>query len=51
MTNRFDRRAFLGGAGMAAITITMPGIALAQGFPARPVTVVIMYAAGAAPMC
>lgn len=46
MTNRFDRRAFLGGAGMAAITITMPGIALAQGFPARPVTVVIMYAAG-----
>lgn len=46
MSNGFDRRTFLGGAGMAAITITMPGIALAQSFPTRPVTVVIMYAAG-----
>ncbi|SDX29201.1 tripartite tricarboxylate transporter substrate binding protein [Roseicitreum antarcticum] len=46
MSNGFDRRTFLGGAGMAAITITMPGVARAQSYPARPVTVVIMYAAG-----
>lgn len=46
MTNGFDRRTFIGGAGMAAITLTIPGIALGQTYPARPVTVVIMYAAG-----
>ncbi|MDH3281095.1 MAG: tripartite tricarboxylate transporter substrate binding protein [Gammaproteobacteria bacterium] len=46
MTNGMDRRAFLAGAGLGAITITMPGMALAQRFPVRPVTVVIMYAAG-----
>ena len=46
MKNGFDRRAFLGGAGMATLSITLPGIAAAQSYPARPITVVIMYAAG-----
>ncbi|MDA0706379.1 MAG: tripartite tricarboxylate transporter substrate binding protein [Proteobacteria bacterium] len=46
MTDGMDRRAFLAGAGLGAITITMPAMAQAQRFPVRPVTVVIMYAAG-----
>ncbi|HMB48696.1 MAG TPA: tripartite tricarboxylate transporter substrate binding protein [Afifellaceae bacterium] len=44
-----ERRAFLGGtaASMAAMTITIPaGDALAAGYPERPVTLVVMYAAG-----
>ncbi|QPM90470.1 Bug family tripartite tricarboxylate transporter substrate binding protein [Pseudooceanicola algae] len=32
--------------GLAAMAITMPGMALAQNFPRRPVTLVVMYAAG-----
>lgn len=46
MKDGFNRRTFLGGAGMATLSITMPGIATAQSYPARPITVVIMYAAG-----
>jgi len=46
MKDGFNRRTFLGAAGMATLSITMPGIALAQSYPARPITVVIMYAAG-----
>ena len=45
-----DRRGFLSGAaavaGTAALQITMPGKAYAQSYPARPITVVVMYAAG-----
>jgi tripartite-type tricarboxylate transporter receptor subunit TctC len=45
-----NRRGFLAGTaatfGMAALQITMPGRALAQTYPARPVTLVVMYAAG-----
>ena len=43
------RRTFLSGtaAGMAAMTITIPGgSALAAGYPERPITLVVMYAAG-----
>ena len=46
MTIGMDRRAFLASAGLGAITITIPNTVLAQRFPVRPVTVVIMYAAG-----
>lgn len=42
-----DRRGFLAAtAGMVALQITMPGKALAQGYPARPISVVVMYGAG-----
>lgn len=43
-----SRRGFLAGtaAGMAAMQITIPGAALAQSFPTRPINVVVMYAAG-----
>ena len=42
-----DRRGFLAAtAGMAALQITMPGKALAQGYPARPISLVVMYGAG-----
>jgi tripartite-type tricarboxylate transporter receptor subunit TctC len=44
--NGFDRRSFLGATAMVAATITMPATLFAQGYPTRPVTVVIMYAAG-----
>jgi len=46
--SKLDRREFLAaaGAGMAALQITMPGSAFAQAFPARPITVVVMYGAG-----
>ncbi|WP_405404382.1 tripartite tricarboxylate transporter substrate binding protein [Paracoccus sp. Ld10] len=46
MTKGFDRRTFLGAAATAAMTITMPGLATAQSYPSRPITVVIMFAAG-----
>ena len=43
-----ERRDFLAGAaaGMAAMQITMPGSALAMDYPARPISVVVMYGAG-----
>lgn len=44
-----DRRTFLAGsaAGLAAMKITIPGGALAQGtYPDGPITVVVMYSAG-----
>jgi tripartite-type tricarboxylate transporter receptor subunit TctC len=49
--NRFasmNRRSFLShsGAGLAAMTVTIPGSAFAQGFPEKPITVVVMYDAG-----
>jgi tripartite-type tricarboxylate transporter receptor subunit TctC len=54
MTDRKDRlalinrRSFLAhsGAGLAALTITVPGSALAAGYPEKPITVVVMFAAG-----
>ncbi len=46
MKNGINRRTLLGAGAMATLTITMPGFASAQTYPARPVTVVIMYAAG-----
>ena len=47
-TKRLNRRDVLAGAaaGMAALQITMPGKAHAAGYPGRPITVVVMYAAG-----
>ena len=43
-----NRRQLIAGAaaGMAALKITIPGAARAQGYPERPITVVVMYAAG-----
>ncbi len=45
-----DRRGFLTGAagvaGLSAMHITIPGSALAQSYPARPITLVVMYSAG-----
>lgn len=45
-----NRRGFLAGtgslAGVSALQITIPGTAFAQAYPARPITVVVMYAAG-----
>lgn len=43
-----NRRSFLGGAaaGFAAIQISIPSAALAQGYPERPVNLVVMYSAG-----
>jgi len=45
-----DRRGFLAAsvstAGMAALQITIPGMAMAQSYPARPITLVVMYSAG-----
>lgn len=43
-----NRRSFLAysGAGLAAMQITIPGSALAAGYPDRPITVVVMYGAG-----
>jgi len=43
-----NRRSFLAhsGAGLAAITVTIPGAALAQGYPDKPINFVVMYAAG-----
>ncbi len=43
-----SRRTFLGGAaaGFASLHITMPSAALAAGYPERPITIVVMYAAG-----
>ena len=45
-----DRRGFLAAsaatAGLAALEITIPGGAMAQSYPARPITLVVMYAAG-----
>lgn len=42
-----DRRGFLAAsAGAAALQITMPGTAFAQTYPARPITLVVMYAPG-----
>jgi tripartite-type tricarboxylate transporter receptor subunit TctC len=45
---RMNRRSFLAhsGAGLAAMTVTIPGSALAQGYPDKPITLVVMYAAG-----
>lgn len=42
-----NRRSFLAhsGAGLAAMTITIPG-AYAQGYPEKPITVVVMFASG-----
>ena len=49
-TSAVGRRGFLAGsaavAGMAALEITIPGKAHAQSYPARPVSVVVMYGAG-----
>ncbi|MDO6585195.1 tripartite tricarboxylate transporter substrate binding protein [Salipiger sp. 1_MG-2023] len=48
--NSLTRRALLAqGAsvgGLAAMSITIPGAALAQSFPRRPITLVVMYSAG-----
>lgn len=43
-----NRRAFIGGAtaGLAALQITMPTTAFAQGYPERPINIVVMYSAG-----
>lgn len=45
-----NRRGFMAAtattAGLAALEITIPGVANAQTFPARPVTLVVMYSAG-----
>lgn len=45
-----NRRGFISGAagaaGLSAMQITIPGAAFAQSYPARPVTLVVMYAAG-----
>lgn len=45
-----NRRGFMAAttatAGMAALEITIPGMANAQTYPARPVSVVVMYGAG-----
>ena len=45
-----DRRGFLAAsaatAGLAAVQIAIPGRAIAQGYPERPINVVVMYAAG-----
>ncbi len=43
-----NRRAFVGGAAasMAAMHIIIPSAAFAQGYPERPVSVVVMYGAG-----
>lgn len=45
-----NRRGFLAGAagvaGMSAMQITIPGSAFAQSYPGRPITLVVMYAAG-----
>ncbi|MDZ5696619.1 tripartite tricarboxylate transporter substrate binding protein [Chelativorans sp. M5D2P16] len=46
MNNGISRRTLLTGAGLAAATITIPAPLRAQDYPARPITVVIMYAAG-----
>ena len=51
ITQKLDRRTFLtgvAGAGLAmgAFEITMPGSALAAGYPKKPITVVVMYSAG-----
>lgn len=46
MKCRMDRRSFMGAAGVATLSIVMPGSAFAQAYPRRPVTLVIMYAAG-----
>jgi len=51
ITSKLDRRTFLtgvAGAGLAmgAFEITMPGVALAGDYPKKPITVVVMYAAG-----
>ena len=49
-TNGLDRRRFLSGAagvaGLSTMQITIPGAAFAQSYPARPITLVVMYAAG-----
>lgn len=49
-TSKLNRRGFLAGtattAGLAALHITIPSSALAQSYPARPITVVVMYSAG-----
>lgn len=43
-----NRRAFLGGAaaGMAVLQISAPSAAFAQGYPVRPINLVVMYSAG-----
>lgn len=45
-----SRRGFLGGsaglAGLSALSITIPGGAMAQQYPRRPITLVVMYSAG-----
>ncbi len=45
-----DRRKLLAAgaaaAGIGALQITLPGTSFAQSYPARPITVVVMYAAG-----
>lgn len=46
MSSGLNRRSFMAAAGLSSLTITMPSIAGAQSFPARPVSVVIMYSAG-----
>jgi tripartite-type tricarboxylate transporter receptor subunit TctC len=46
MSTGSSRRAFLSALGLAAATITIPAPLRAQGFPARPINVVIMYAPG-----
>lgn len=54
MTNNtktgMNRRGFMAAtattAGLAALEITIPGMANAQTYPARPVTLVVMYSAG-----
>ncbi|MBT6190292.1 MAG: tripartite tricarboxylate transporter substrate binding protein [Tateyamaria sp.] len=43
-----SRRSFIGGAaaGFTALQITMPTAAFAQSYPERPISIVVMYAAG-----
>jgi len=45
-----NRRGFMSGvagaAGLSAMQITMPNAAFAQAYPARPITLVVMYSAG-----
>lgn len=46
--SKLNRRGFLAGsaAGLAAMQITIPGAALAQTYPSRPINLVVMYSAG-----
>ncbi|WP_127143047.1 Bug family tripartite tricarboxylate transporter substrate binding protein [Pelagibacterium montanilacus] len=46
MPRGLTRRSFLGAAGVATLSITLPKTAFGQQYPARPITLVIMYAPG-----